>query len=126
MFRTACSAAPEDATAHLGLGAALKGLGDDHTAMEEFLRAIQLDPKLTQAYEYLGETQLGQHEYQDAITSLTQAERLNPADPELEDHLGDAYRQSGKKEEAQAAFGRAAKLRQQGPIPDPGTKKAQP
>lgn len=113
MFDKLRSDTSQSAAAHLGMGAALQGLGDDHGAISEFLVAVQLDPKLIQAYEYMGEAQLHQHEYKDAITSLTQAEKLDPNDPELEDHLGLAYQHAGRREEAQAALQRAAKLRNQ-------------
>jgi Flp pilus assembly protein TadD len=72
---------------------------------------------MARAYESMASAQLHQHEYQDAITSLTEAERLDPNNPEVEGELGTAYQQSGRKEDAEAAFQRAIKLKSQAARP---------
>jgi membrane associated rhomboid family serine protease/Flp pilus assembly protein TadD len=117
IFTPLCSGAAESADTHLGLGVALQGLGDDHNAISQFLIASHLDPKMARAYESMASAQLHQHEYQDAITSLTEAERLDPNNPEVEGELGTAYQQSGRKEDAEAAFQRAIKLKSQAARP---------
>src|SRR3982751_236876 len=66
-FRTALEANPKDARALTGAGLAAQLLGRPAEAREDYLRAIQNDPRLLDAYELIGRLEYEQGNLAKAI-----------------------------------------------------------
>lgn len=97
--------------------------GEDYARAEQaFRQTIELtnpnDPTSVEAQEfameYLGLVLIQQKKYDEAIEVLQQLVQRKPENATAQEYLGFAYRDSGRKEEAAAAFARAEELRSQG------------
>jgi tetratricopeptide (TPR) repeat protein len=114
---------PEQAAGQLR---ALLVLDPDHAGALSFLagaladRGVQLDeaerlarrgaelaPRSPRALDALGRVLLAQGDLLGAIAALERADALSGPDPEILDHLGDAYRAAARPAEATAAWRRA-------------------
>ena len=89
---------PKYAAAWAALGAAydLKGsfmsLPDlSHKAIEMERRAIAINPKLADAHRWLGLSLLSMDRYDEAITAIKEADRLQPGDANVYSALGRAF-----------------------------------
>jgi tetratricopeptide (TPR) repeat protein len=75
-----------------------------------FRRAIQLNPKLTQAHINLGNTLKQQGKVKEAVACFRRAVELDPKFALAHDNLGTTLKQQGKVDEAVACFRRAIQL----------------
>lgn len=73
-------------------------------AVEEFKKAIKLDPKSPYSHKGLGIAYTQLRKYPEAITALRKALELNPYYVDVRNDLGTALVVSGKREEGKAEF----------------------
>lgn len=97
-------------TIEKGLALAARGLYAD--AALAFCRAVELDPRLAEAYQRLGEVLLPLGRWQDAAASFCRAVELRPVYPEAYNHLGVALKNLERLPEAEECFRQA--IAQQG------------
>lgn len=90
LFRQALERAPSDPTLHLGAGVAAMMLGRDSDAIVSLTRALQLNPRLTEASKILGQIQYSQGDVDGAAATYERALAFAKNDPELRDGL-DVY-----------------------------------
>ncbi len=114
LMRDLIQAHPDNATAHMELGAALASLAENDNyaeAIAEEEQAIKLDPKCYGARKILGHIYANQKKYTDSIKMLEEACALNPNSYTSKKDLGIAQMSAGKNTEALKSFEAAAKLR---------------
>ncbi len=99
------------AEAHALLGAAHLMTEDVRSALKEFERAIQLNPKLPTLRAWYGRTWLRQGEIENARKAFEGELEINPADFESNLYLGVLLRKDGKLDEALAHLRRASQAR---------------
>ncbi len=105
---------PNNAEAHMQLGAALAALADDDNydkAIAEEELAIKLDPKSYHAHRILGMIYANQRKTEQSISSLKEACRLNPSSFASFRDLSKAYISAGKNDEAIAALKKAIEIK---------------
>jgi len=111
LFLSACATGgpfPEGQTA-LDLGIMLFDQGKLQEAIPYFQRATAQNPKLAEAYLYLGRTQLGLRRWRDAIQPLQAAYRLDPnTKDEVFNALMDALVAASRDGSGQAPTSRTA------------------
>jgi Flp pilus assembly protein TadD len=95
---------PELAFAHFNLGYAYTALKRSDEARAEYERAIALDPKMPEAYLNLGILLLDKHEYAAAVTPLSKAVELLPAQSRPRALLAIAQDRSGDQDGAARSF----------------------
>src|SRR5713101_4484111 len=95
---------PEVAFAHFQLGYAYTALKRSDEARAEYERAIELDPKMPEAYLNLGILLLDKQQYAAAVTPLTKAIELLPAQSRPRSLLAVAQDRSGDQEAAARSF----------------------
>src|SRR6202035_539084 len=95
---------PDLAFAHFQLGYAYTALTRNNDAQAEYGRAIALDPKMSEAYLNLGILLLDKQEYGAAVTPLSKAVELLPAQSRPRSLLAVAQDRSGDKEGAARSF----------------------
>lgn len=86
---------PEDATAHLDLGYAYTALEQWDNAIAEYRKAIELDPKMSDAYRNLGLALL-RSKPAEAVEPLRQYVKLTPGEGQPRFFLGLALEGSGQ------------------------------
>jgi tetratricopeptide (TPR) repeat protein len=79
------------ALAHLLFGQALKQLGDDLAAQEQYVKATQLSPHQPEAWLALAEAQASAGQTQKALETLRAGAQAAPEAPEIYLALGNAY-----------------------------------
>src|ERR1700720_4501314 len=79
-------------------------------AIEQFNRAIEIDPKYAPAYHGRGVAYFRQGEWDRAIADFGEAIRLDPADARARYDRGVAYSRAGEYDRAIADFGDAIRL----------------
>lgn len=102
---------PDDATVlnYLGYLWVDKGLRVDQGAAM-IAQAVASDPENGNFQDSLGWSQYRQGQYEAAVASLETAVTKEPANPEINNHLGDAYWQVGRRREAQFQWSRVLTL----------------
>jgi len=102
---------PDDATVlnYLGYLWVDKGLRVEQGAAM-IARAFAADPENGSIQDSLGWSQYRQGQYDAAVASLEAAVTKEPANAELNDHLGDAYWQVGRQREARFQWSRVLTL----------------
>jgi Flp pilus assembly protein TadD len=95
---------PEVAFAHFQLGYAYTGLKRSDEARAEYEQAIALDPKMPEAHLNLGILLLDKQEYAAAVTPLSKAVELLPAQSRPRSLLAVAQDRSGDQEGAARSF----------------------
>src|SRR3984893_14073160 len=95
---------PDLAFAHFQLGYAYTALTRSEDARAEYERAIALDPKMSEAYLNLGILLLDRQEYAAAVTPLSKAVELIPAQSRPRSLLAIAQDRSGDKEGEARSF----------------------
>lgn len=109
---------PENAQAHIQLGAALASLGSDTEAIMEEQQGLKLDPKSYWARKFLGKMyanqaklEANQQKMQDAINLLKEARDLKPDSCGAQLDLGTAYLAAAKDDDAITAFRKAKEIK---------------
>jgi tetratricopeptide (TPR) repeat protein len=82
---------PEQASAHYNLGLAYTVSGRVKKAEEAYLKAVELDPMLHQAWVNLGGVRLMRWEFQGCLEANHQAARLRDDLPIVHYNMGQAY-----------------------------------
>ena len=78
---------------------------------QDFARkALEIQPQLPLAHRLLGETQLADNHFAEAIAEFEQERKLDPLDPATYDRLGDAYVRQGDFEHARQSLQEAVLL----------------
>ena len=95
---------PDNWRVDLALGTAQREIGDIDAAEITLKRAVAAEPKQVQALFQLALIQMAKSQFQNAIGNLTEAEKLAPKAPEIQQVLGDALFRLGKKDDALAEF----------------------
>ncbi len=113
--RRAIEIQPQNPTPHFTLGQILLRRSGNSTekwteAIAEFQKVIELEPNYVDAYRYLGEISEYRQDYASAIHAFKELTRVMPYQPQFYLRLGNAYNQSGNKQEAIAAYERAIKI----------------
>ena len=80
---------------------AQKAYGDSVGA---FIDAVTIQPKLHQAWNYLGFANFHLGNYDDAVSAYTKALELNPNNPEAVAYRGEAYLALDQTEDAKSAY----------------------
>jgi tetratricopeptide (TPR) repeat protein len=73
-------------------------------ALTKFIDVVGLDPKMYQAWNYLGFTNRKLGHYDDSLSSYAKALELNPNYPEAIEYRGEAYLGLNQIEDAKAAY----------------------
>jgi tetratricopeptide (TPR) repeat protein len=101
LWEDALTKSPNKARPHTALGLALTNVGHTEEAIEEFKKAIQLDPMAGEAYLNLGYNYNKQGRLEEAIEAYKKAMVVTPrVAAEGHNNLGDAYQLQGRKQEA--------------------------
>jgi tetratricopeptide (TPR) repeat protein len=79
---------PDNARAHVNLGAALKQLGQLQDEIEQYQQALRLKPDNIEAHNNLGNALLGLNRVPEAVARFEQAVRFNPGFAEAHNNLG--------------------------------------
>jgi len=114
-YRAALSAKP-NAETHNGLGFVLAAQGRPGEAVEQFQKAIDINPHYTPAYNNLADTLAKQGKLEDAAFYYQASLKERPS-AAVHTDLGVVLRKLGKTSEAEAEFRQALAL-------DPGQQKA--
>jgi Flp pilus assembly protein TadD len=100
-MRRAIELNPQNAAALNYLGYTFADMGVQLDEAEDLIRrAIALDPNDGFYVDSLGWVYYQRGEYQKAVEELEHALELAGEDPTISEHLGDAYRQTGRAQEA--------------------------
>jgi superkiller protein 3 len=109
-FRVSVDVRGDSPAAHYNLGTALSVAMQFDEAVNEFERAIALDPGYALAYSNLGSVLLQQGRSREAVKRLEHAVQLNPQNAEALNSLSVGYAAEGDVEKALATIDRALKL----------------
>ncbi|RHW17238.1 tetratricopeptide repeat protein [Sphingomonas gilva] len=110
LLEAALAAAPEEPVVLNYLGYSQVERGENLAAAEALIaKAVALRPDDGAIIDSLGWAQYMQGRHKQAVETLEQAAKAEPADPEINEHLGDAYWAVGRRFEARYAW-RAARL----------------
>jgi len=115
-FRAALAENPADAHAEYRLGTICSLRRDYKTAIEYYLRALQIQPDNVYAHQELGAAYIKIGEPEKALEQLLTATRLDPFFPPAHYHLGNLYRQMGREADSRrelAAFEKLENSRKQ-------------
>jgi tetratricopeptide (TPR) repeat protein len=116
--------APDDAEAMNFVGYSWAEKGERLDEAENLVRrAVDLDPDNGSYLDSLGWVLFQRGDVQGAISTLERAEALTGPEPTILEHLGDAYRRSGREGDATKAWRRALQVLDEGAEPDlPGQR----
>jgi Flp pilus assembly protein TadD len=103
ILEAAVKESPKDPQASFYLGVAVEALGDGKGAAEHYHRALELDPKLTEASTNLSGVLLDQGDAAGALAAADAGLKIAPKSPSLRRNRAVALDQTGSKE-AVAAF----------------------
>lgn len=92
------------------LGAANAGLRNVEGAIENFKKALQINPDYAEAHNSLGIVLQSQGCFDEAIASYRKALQIRPDLVEAHNNLGTALKHQGRLDEAIASFGKALKI----------------
>ncbi len=109
-YRQAVALQPTIAELRANLGLMYYATGKDEQAIDAFLHAIRLKPGLFVPNLFLGLDYLKLKRPKEALPYLKSAALSNPADPEVQRALGQAYAASGRTRLAIASYSRAVQL----------------
>jgi mono/diheme cytochrome c family protein len=101
---------PDNAAYRLELGKALGSLGRQREAFEQLTRAVELNPNLAEAHQYIGISFLERRLFDDARPALEQALSLNPRLHRSHLALGLIAEAEGDLAEAERRLTRAVEL----------------
>jgi len=106
VFLFLLSCAPSD----LDRGNAYLIKGQYDEAISDYNKALQINPKLAEAYCARGRTYLLKGEYEQAMSDLNKAIEMNPRLAEAYYNRGDAYGSKGQFDEALSDFNKALEI----------------
>lgn len=98
------------APTHVAYGYVLDSLDRPADAIDQYQRALALDPQNSNAYRYFGQTLIKQRQFPDAIRRLQMALQIDPLDDDAYRHFGDALALSGNPADAERAYIKALAL----------------
>ncbi len=75
-----------------------------HDSLGSFINAVGADPKMYQAWNYLGFANRHMGNYEDALSSYAKALEINPNYPDAIEYRGEAYLGLNQIEEAKGAY----------------------
>jgi tetratricopeptide (TPR) repeat protein len=75
-----------------------------HDALSSFIDAVGADPKMYEAWNYLGFANRHLGNYEDALSSYAKALEINPNYPDAIEYRGEAYLGLNQIEEAKGAY----------------------
>ncbi|HEY2779696.1 MAG TPA: tetratricopeptide repeat protein [Steroidobacteraceae bacterium] len=75
-----------------------------HDSVSSFIDAVGADPKMYQAWNYLGFANRHMGNYEDALSSYAKALEINPNYPDAIEYRGEAYLGLNQIEEAKGAY----------------------
>lgn len=75
-----------------------------HDSVSSFIDAVGADPKMPEAWNYLGFANRHLGNYEDALSSYAKALEINPNYPDAIEYRGEAYLGLNQIEEAKAAY----------------------
>lgn len=104
---------PSFAEAHRMLGEVVLRLGDAEGSLEHFRRALAHDPPLAGAYAGLGKALIQLRRYEETIPEMERAIAGNPDLAALHLYLSQAYRATGRTEDAKREASTFTRLNQQ-------------
>src|SRR6202789_3291131 len=81
-----------------------KGQKAYHDALASFIDAVGADPKMYEAWNYLGFANRHLGNYEDALASYAKALEINPNYPDAIEYRGEAYLGLNQIEEAKRAY----------------------
>ncbi len=96
-----CASKEKQAEEHFKKGFEYQNQGSLDKAIEEYQKALQLNPSYTQVYTNLGAVYLGKQDYDQAILQFKKVIELNYFDKKAHYNLGLAYLRKGEVEKAQ-------------------------
>ena len=91
-------------------GSAYFDLGEKEKAIEDFTRAVQIDPKLAMAYSNRGSAYFDLGQKEKAIRDFTQAIQIDPKYANAYFNRGTAYSELGEKEKAVEDYTQAIQI----------------
>jgi Flp pilus assembly protein TadD len=94
---------------------------ENSTAIPEFQKVLQANPKNLKAQANLATTFFDLHRYAEASDAFALAVELSPNDPDLRTNLGIALQRAGRTEESKKAMADARRLRN---APSPNSSSA--
>jgi tetratricopeptide (TPR) repeat protein len=86
------------------LGNSYTDIGDEESAFLALLRAVEINPTLSESRANLGNIYLKRGQVDDAILEYQAALEINPNDPKTHNNLGNAYTERGWMTDAIAAY----------------------
>ena len=108
-YRRATELAPENATGYINIGAVYYNRGQWSESITYFKRALEIQPD-GDVYSNLGSAYFFLKRYDDAVKMYEKAVELSPKDEQLMGNLADAYRTSGRTDQANATYDKAITL----------------
>lgn len=117
LYTAAVASDSEDVSAILGLGAALRGLGQYEASEREIRRALRMTPGSAEVHYQLGLTLYRRGVYAAATSELRQAGELDPGHAPARLLLGEAFNQMGDADAAIRALEDVTRLQ-------PGNERA--
>jgi eukaryotic-like serine/threonine-protein kinase len=108
-FRKVIELEPDRASGYANVGTVYLREGRWNEAIPMLQKAIALQPSANY-YSNLGYVYYFQEHYADAVAQFAEAVKLAPNDATYQGNLADAYRWSGQKDKARAAYDQAIKL----------------
>jgi protein O-mannosyl-transferase len=107
LWRHALACTADNAVAHDGLGNALLEKGRPDEAVDEFQKALEIDPKYGKAHNNLGSILAQRGQLDQAIGHFEKALAFTPGDAMTHNNLGSAYLQKRRVDDAIAQYRQA-------------------
>ncbi len=108
-FRRVTQLDPRNAAAYRNLGMAYFRLGKYNESIAETQKSLEIEPHRV-AYSNMGTAYFYLKRYADAVTMFEKAVQMNPASDMSMGNLADAYRWSGRQQDAQVTYEKAIAL----------------
>jgi tetratricopeptide (TPR) repeat protein len=96
-----CASKEKQAEGHFKKGFDYQNQGDLDKALEEYNKALELNPNYVQVYTNLGTVYLGKEDYDRAIQHFKKSLELNYLDKKAHYNIGVAYLYKGEAEKAE-------------------------
>ncbi len=110
LWANAVKNAPRKARPYLSLGSALVGKGRLEEAMDQYYKALQIEPNYAEVQYNLGLTLNRKGRLEEAISHYLEAIRINPRFAVAHNNLGVALEKEGRLDEAMGHYGEALRI----------------